>query len=199
LRALQVFQAYLGRHGAPKSDLAILCDAVQDTWRDLTERQVCRKVERRLARLPLRTPPVDADALQRRAAALFQAHADELDGLLDAAARKPRRKRIHALRLKLKSIRYQEECLLGRRANRSQFLKRLKEVIRRLGKYEELAQFRKLAKRLKLESRPAIVKDWKHVNKRTRALLTELGWISKSLQSRKPHLDPEKPSAQLAV
>jgi CHAD domain-containing protein len=198
LRALQVFHAYLIRHGAPKSDRAILQDAVHESWRDLTERQVCRKVERRLRRIPLQSPQRDIDALQERIASLYRGHADELKGLLDAAIKKPRRKRIHALRLKLKTIRYQEECLLGRRATRSHFLTRLREVLGRLGKYEELAEFRKQAKRLRLESRPAIVKDWRRVSKRTRSLLTELGWISKSLHGRKPHLAPEKPSTQLA-
>jgi len=198
LRGLQVLQTYLARHAAPKSDLVILHRAVQDAWKDLAARQICRKVERRLSRIPLHAPLLDAQALHHRVAAVSQRQADELETLLESATAKPRRKRIHPLRLKLKTIRYQEEYLLGRRRNRSHFLKRLKDVLRRLGKYEELAEFRKLAKRLHLESRPAIVKDWRHVNKRTRALLSELGWISRHLHSRKPHISAERPSTQLA-
>lgn len=186
LRGLHVFQAYLARHGAPKSDLAILQEAVRETWRDLMKQQICRKVERRLARIPLHESPHASRTFQQRATALSQRHADELEALLKAAADKPRRKRVHAVRLKLKTIRYQEECLLGQRGPRSHFLNRLKDVLRRLGKYEELAEFRKLAKRLGLESRPAIVKGWRRAGKRTHALLSELDWIAKYLRSRKP-------------
>lgn len=199
LRSLEVFSNYLSRIGAPKSDAAILDAALAEARAKLVKRQIFRKIERQLWRIPLAAPRLNAHSLQKRIEFLRQQHVNELEELLAAAAEKPRRKRIHVIRLKIKTIRYQEEWLQGRWRTRSDFLKRLKGVQTRLGTYEELAEFRKLAKTFRLESRPMIVKNWRRARKRARALVTELNWVLEHLNCRRLPTSTRRSSTQLAV
>ena len=80
-------------------------------------------------------------------------HEKNLARLISAASDKPRRKRLHALRLALKTIRYQMEWLPGRPRPNQALVKRIKQVQAVLGRYEELADFRRWRKYLDLTVR----------------------------------------------
>lgn len=177
LRSLQVFQQYLSRIEAPRADSAKLQGLILNARAELHHRNSLRKVERCLWKMALTEEGSGNERLSGRLDLLRQVHLHELDNLIQTAIGKPRRKRLHALRLRIKAIRYQEEWALEKRERRSTFLKRLKDVQTTLGEFEELAEFRKLAKQLDFESRPRITKDWRRARKRARALPTHLGWI----------------------
>jgi CHAD domain-containing protein len=94
---------------------------------------------------------------------------------------KPRRKRLHALRLALKTIRYQTEWLPGQAATKQDGLKRIKQVQALLGRYEEMADFRRWGKRLNLTVQARIERDWKRARRRARRVPEELAWLLDAL------------------
>ncbi len=185
LRTLHVFAGYLARIGAPKSDRDAVQELVELMSTKLLEKNVYDWMERVVWRHALPAEPTNAGWLDKRFAALAQLHLTALEELLATASKKPRRKRLHALRLRIKSIRYQEEWAPSRDPAKTRFLGRLKDVQTILGKYEELAEFKKLGKKLKLESLPRIVKDWRPARKRARAVPDRLGWLLKRLAMRR--------------
>ena len=97
-----------------------------------------------------------------------------LRDLAVAAAEDESRKTLHVLRLKIKSVRYQEEWVQREPYGRPEFVAWLKQVQKILGEYEERGQFRKLARRLGLDSREQIERDWNRARKRAFALPAEL-------------------------
>lgn len=94
---------------------------------------------------------------------------------------KPRRTRLHALRLALKTIRYQTEWLPGQAATKQDGLKRIKQVQALLGRYEEMADFRRWGKRLNLTVQARIERDWKRARRRARRVPEELRWLLDAL------------------
>ena len=199
LRTLHVFHQHLLRTGAPKEDLGKVQVLVQHARGRLLERKAYKKIERQLWSIVFPLIPGDQDWLLNRLEVLRQVHLNDLEQLLQAVLEKPRRKRLHALRLKVKTIRYQEEWLHARGGSHAHFLKRLKGVQKRLGRYEELAEFRKLAKTLDLDSSPLILKEWRRARKRARTLPQQLGWMVETLLATRLHDGTERPHGRMVV
>lgn len=183
LRALQVFRQYLIKIDAPQSDL----DAV-DAWiiqreQKLSRTQAYYKIEQAVWKQALPTIAPPNRSLSGRLEILCHEHERRLERLIKAAADEPRRKRLHALRLALKTIRYQTEWLPGRPEPKQALLKRIKQVQALLGRYEELADFRRWGKDLDVTVQARIQKDWKRARRRARAVPENLAWLVDALAS----------------
>jgi CHAD domain-containing protein len=165
LRTWQVFELYLSRIGAPASDLRKVRAARRRAERKIARKQVLRRIRQRLGRLD--SPPAIRDPARRFTMARA-AHARTLHTLMEQASHRPRRKILHALRLAVKTIRYQEELAARLGWNDQGLLDQLKEVQAILGRYEERAQFRKLARKLDLRCLAAICNDWRAARKEAR-------------------------------
>ncbi len=188
LRTLQVFQQYLARQGAPASDLRRVKSRIRTCRKKLRRKQVYHKIERRLGQGAVVSRPASASWPVERLRPLRAEHAKALRDLLAEAAGDPRRKTLHALRLRIKAIRYQEEWAFQQGMGRPDLIKRLKDLQSLLGTYEERAEFRRLAKKLALKSRPAVIKHWRQARKRARAVVGELSEVVEALTESPVHL-----------
>lgn len=177
LRTLHVFDRYLDRCDATGRDRRLVTQRIRGVESKLKKKQAYRKVERVVEHYALPPTPAASDWMGRHLIALRTRHAGRLRELIARADADPRRKTLHRLRLMIKSVRYQEEWALGEPYARPDRVAWLKQAQTVLGEYEELAQFRKLAAKLRLMSQPLIDKDWRRARKRARMLparLTEL-------------------------
>jgi CHAD domain-containing protein len=174
LRTLQAFARYLKRHGAPRSDRKAVKRRLRAARARLDRTHAYAAIERIVRRQALPQVPADPAWMAERMQAARDGHADALRRLTAEAGAKPRRKTLHRLRLLIKSIRYQEEWALDHPFAQPGLIRRLKHAQTVLGDYEDLFQFRKLARSLDLRSSSAIEKAWRRVRARARALPARL-------------------------
>ncbi|WP_447972176.1 CHAD domain-containing protein [Nitrospira sp. Kam-Ns4a] len=181
LRTLQVFQAYLKQSKAPKADRDAIRAKTKALWKKLDRQRVWKKLTRCVERRALPPMPGAPDWMAARLPALRQAQAEALRELIEAARADPRRKTFHAIRLKVKTVRYQEEWAATQSVGRTDLIPHLKRIQTVLGEYEERVQFRKLARRLGLRSRKRLEKEWRRAHRRARAVPARLDAILASL------------------
>jgi CHAD domain-containing protein len=174
LRTLQVFKRYLSKLDAPRSDRKAIKCRLRATRDKLERTHTYATIERIVRRHALPPTPANPGWLAERMKTTRHAHADALRQLTVKVGAKPRRKTLHRLRLLIKSIRYQEEWALDRPYAMPALVQRLKHVQAVLGDYEDLVQFRKLARTLDLRSSAIIKKHWRKARKRARALPAHL-------------------------
>ena len=174
LRTLQVFERYLSKLNAPRSDRKAVKRRLRVTRDKLERTHTYAAIERIVRRHALPPTPGNLDWLAERMRAARHAHADALRQLTAEVDAKPRRKTLHRLRLLIKSIRYQEEWALDRPYAMPALVQRLKHAQAVLGDYEDLVQFRKLARSLDLRSSTVIKKHWRKARTRARALPAHL-------------------------
>lgn len=174
LRTLQVFEQYLAKLDAPRSDQKAVTRRLRTAREKLDRARTYPAIERVVRKQASAPPPANPAWLADRMQAARQAHADTLRQLVARVGAKPRRKTLHRLRLLIKSIRYQEEWALDQPYAMPDLVQRLKHVQAVLGEYEDLVQFRKLARALDLRSSAAIKKHWRRVRARARALPANL-------------------------
>jgi len=174
LRTLQVFARYLKTHDAPRSDRKAVKRRLRATREKLEGTHVYAAIEGVVRRQGLLPDPGNPAWLAERMQVARHAHADRLRRLTAEAGAKPGRKTLHRLRLLIKSIRYQEEWALDYPFAMPGMIRRLKHAQAVMGDYEDLVQFRKLARSMKLRSSSAINKDWRKARTRARALPTHL-------------------------
>lgn len=174
LRSFHVFHRFLQDHDGPRSDLRMIRSRIR------TEEKTLRRSERYHAiQESVRIHPSYPHEMVKpwsasRVALLRRGQEATLRRLLEEARADPRRKRLHALRLAVKTARHQEEWFLDQPYGRARLVKRLKKAQRVLGRYGELVQFRKLARKLRLKSHGTIVKACRRSQKPARALLPKL-------------------------
>jgi CHAD domain-containing protein len=181
LRTLQVFERYLQKLGRVDSDMRQIKKQIRKLRKTLRRKHVYEKIGGRVNRHALPPIPASHDWLAHRMRELRERNAQDLRALIASAQAKPRRKRLHRLRLKIKSIRYQEEWALDQPYARPQIVAGLKQAQSILGDYEELAEFRRLAKELDLKSSGRINKDRRRARKRARKLPFELSEVVEGL------------------
>ncbi len=174
LRTLQVFAHYLKRHGAPRSDRKAVKRRLRAAHEKLERTHAYEAIERIVRRQALPPVPADPAWLAERMQAARDAHAGTLRRLTAEAGATPRRKTLHQLRLLIKSIRYQEEWAMDFPFAQPGLIRRLKRAQAALGDYEDLFQFRKLARSMNLRSSSAIEKAWRMARTRARALSVRL-------------------------
>ncbi len=196
-RTLQAFDRYVTRLPASASDVRKIKDCIRKERAKLDRKQVYRRIERRVRRHALPPTPASLDWMAERMEKLRREHAKSLHDLISEATANPRRKTLHALRLKIKAIRYQEEWALNQAYARPEIVSWLKRAQSVLGDYEERAQFRKLARTLDLKSYARIIKDWRRARTRARTLPTKLTGIIRALAGRglrlvEPGLPPNR-------
>ena len=174
LRTLQVFERYLSKLDAPRSDRKAAKRRLRATREKLERSHTYAAIERIVRRHALPPTPANPEWLADRMRAARHAHADTLQQVTAGVGAKPRRKTLHRLRLLIKSIRYQEEWALDRPYAMPPLVRRLKHAQTVLGDYEDLVQFRKLARALDLRSSAIIKKHWRKARTRARALPAHL-------------------------
>ena len=183
LRALQVFRQYVIRCHAGRKDVAVVDGRLTKQIRKLNHTEAYRRIEQVVSTQALPAILSPPQSWNRRLDELRHEHECALKQLIAAASDKPRRKRLHALRLALKTIRYQTEWLPGRTAAKEEMLSQLKRVQSLLGKYEELADFHRWGKKLSLPVRKRMKKDWKRARKRARHVPGTMSWLLDALAS----------------
>lgn len=174
LRTLQVFERYLSKLDAPRSDRKAVKRRLRATRDKLERTHTYAAIVRIVRRHALPPTPANPDWLAERMRAARHDHTNALQQLTAKIGAKPRRKTLHRLRLLIKSIRYQEEWALDRPYAMPALVRRLKHVQAVLGDYEDLVQFRKLARSLDLRSAAIIKKQWHKSRARARALPAHL-------------------------
>ena len=192
LRTMQVMERYLTQLGAPSSDVRKVKDCIRRRQAKLDRKQIYRKIDRCVRHHALLSTQVSANWMAERMERLRREHAAALQELIEKAMSNPRRKTLHVLRLKIKSIRYQEEWALSQAYAKPSLVSWLERAQSVLGDYEERAQFRKLARALDLQSYPTIVKDWRRARACARALPGQLTEIIEALAGRRLRLVESK-------
>jgi len=194
-RTLQVFERYLTRLRASPPDIRKVRACVENKRVKLDRAQTYMKIERRVRRHALPPTPASPDWMAERMEKLRREHVKTLHDLVSESIANPRRKTLHALRLRIKSIRYQEEWALDQAYARPEIVNRLKRAQSVLGDYEERAQFRKLSRTLGLKSYGKIIKDWRHARTRARRLPAKLTGLIGALAGRGLQLVESGPHA----
>ncbi len=193
LRTWQVLDRYVKRLNASRSDLRKVRDRVETTRLKLGEKDAYGQIKTLLLTYTSPSALAGSTPANHRLAALRTGNAEDLAQLIERASVKPRRKRLHALRLKIKTIRYQEEWVLREADARPRLVEQLKHAQDVLGDYEDMAEFRKLARRLRLDCQKKIARDWRRARQRARALPPQLRLVNDALAGRHLRLVRSKP------
>ena len=171
LRTFHVFHRFLQDHDGPRSDLRKIRTRIRTEQEKLQRSELYHAIEESVRS----HPPYPHETVElwsvSHVALLRRGQEATLRRLLEEALADPRRKRLHALRLAVKTARYQEEWVLDQPDGRPRLIKCLAKGQRVLGRYGELAQFRKLARKHGLKSQETIVKACRRARKPARALL----------------------------
>jgi len=181
LRALQVFRQYLIAIDACPSDLALVDARIHKQVQKLRQAEAYEKIAQAVRdyAIPSATEP-DLFLLERLES-VRHGHRQRCRRLIEAARDSPTRKRLHALRLRLKTIRYQREWFEQQTDPHRAYQKKIIRLQGLLGTYEELADFRRWGKRLSAVVQDRIKKDWKKSRKRARAVPGDLSWLRRAL------------------
>lgn len=174
LRTLDVLEAYLMKHCAPISDLKKVRKRIRAKRTKLHRNQVYAEVRRLVTQHALPPVPGAENWLNTRMLELRELNSRALRDLAVHASEDTSRKTLHELRLTLKSVRYQEEWVVREPLGCPEFVAWLKEAQRILGEFEELGQFRKLARKWKLDSREEIERNYSRARLRAQTLPAEL-------------------------
>jgi CHAD domain-containing protein len=167
---LQVLARRLKQFDAPRSDRRIVKRRIKAERRKLDRTHAYETLARLVRRQMAAAAPWDADRAAGRIRTARAEHAASLRRLVARAGSAPRRKALHELRLEIKAVRYQEERLSGTAAALPKLVRQLKRVQTVLGEYEDLVQFRRLARELDLRSASRIEKAWRRARTRARAV-----------------------------
>lgn len=192
LRALQVFEAYLLKHRVSRKDLRHVRVRVKKSRAKLLRKEVYDIIVRRLGQHAEPMHMLDDEWISSRLDALRREHVEALHALHARFLRRPQRKVLHQIRLRIKTLRYQEEWVLNGPLARPALVERLKRIQSVLGAYEDIAQFRKWAKAWKLGMRSSIQKDWRVMRRRARAIGRNLDTVTDTVMSRCLRLVPDK-------
>jgi len=174
LRTLHVFEKYLKQAGARQKDIDEIGHRIAATVEKMTRRRLYETVLTRLNGLQLPPSPSAPQWLQQRLRCARTGHVEALRALIAEASTCPRRQVLHALRLRLKTIRYQEEWVGGGSRRDRPLLRLLKRAQTVLGDYEDRVQFRKLAGHLSKRTRRRVKRDWRRAKKKARRLAPQL-------------------------
>lgn len=162
LRAAQVFDAWLAHRRAPAADRRKVRGLIRQRMAQLDKPSLFGSLHQTLASLSCEEQRIGRLQLVR----CLRAHREKLTRIGRTLPRKPKRKALHRLRLRVKQLRYQLEWTSP--AGAELIVPRLKRLQRRLGAYEDLAAFHKLGEELSLSSQPTIVKAWRKARKKAR-------------------------------
>ncbi len=183
LRAMHVFKQYLTTISAPLQDMARVKMRIQ-TQRHKIEQARAYDALAQVVMAHAIPPTLSEQALLEQRETVRQDHLRRVRRLIEAAQDSPKRKRLHALRLEIKTIRYQLECCAREENQPNRLLRKMIRLQGLLGRYEELADFRRWGRRLSGAVQDQIKRDWKKSRKRARAVPDHLSWLLRALGSR---------------
>lgn len=183
LRTLQVLAGYLKRQGATQADAKKIRKRIKRQVAKLCRARIFENIQVDVRCTELVAASASPAWPTDRLAALRREQAATLRDL--TARPRPRRRMLHALRLKIKSIRYQEEWALSLDAGKVVLVERLKQLQSVLGHYEDLAEFRKLARRYDLACSRSITKDWRLARRHARSVPPQLTDLIEDLAGRR--------------
>ena len=182
LRALQVFRQYLITIDACPSDLALVDARIHKQVQKLRQAAAYEKIAQAVRDYAIPSATESDLFLLERLESVRHDHQQRCRRLIEAARDSPTRKRLHALRLRLKTIRYQREWFaqqtdrIGRFSNNSFACRgcweHTKSLISRWGK------------RLSATVQKQIRKEWKKSRKRARAASGDLSWLRRALTTK---------------
>jgi hypothetical protein len=181
LRTLHVFEEYLKGTGARRKDIDEIRRRIAATVEKIRRRRLYEKMVSRLNGLQIPPSPSAPHWLQQRLRSVRLGHVEALRELMAASSKRPRRRVLHALRLRLKTIRYQEEWAASKSRRDRTLLSQLKRAQTVLGDYEDRVQFRKLAGDLSGRTRTRVKKDWRRARKKARRLASRLQAVADRL------------------
>jgi hypothetical protein len=197
LRAMHVFDKYLRTVRAPRRDRRRIAKRITKLVRKHRRKRVYRTIGMHIRRQTTKLHRQSEDWIVGRFRLLRHEQADALIQQLETATANPRRRILHALRLLIKAVRYQEELALLYPFGNPDVVKRLKAAQTVLGEYEEQAEFRKLGRTLRLSCKRQLKKDWRRARKRARLVPADLADIPSLLtDERLRFLYPRVPSAK---
>ncbi len=174
LRALYVFQQRLRRRVASVPDRSRVGVAVRDEEWVVARAGYPEAIRMRLVGLSVSRMRRSTDFLTERLASLSRERTARLDAALRGLSPEATRKELHRLRLLIKSLRYQEEIALEAGRGNPGTVAALKRLQRTLGDYCDRDQFRRLAKKLDLDCRSEMKKEYRRYRERARAAVRRL-------------------------
>lgn len=172
LRALHVLEQWLVRRRAYASDLRKVRRSSRSIAKRLLANRTMTTIRQTLGAMDW-AGGLGGDTASKT----WRIHRKRLRHLLRLIREDPTRKRLHRLRLAIKTIRYQMEWLNLRGTRGRRTAEALRSAQRCLGQYEDLASFRDLAKRLELRSRRRIRKHLRRARREARRLANDLDWL----------------------
>ncbi|MBS0171118.1 MAG: CHAD domain-containing protein [Nitrospira sp.] len=187
LRASHVFKQYLLTIDASQADVA-LADARIHKQIQKAREAAAYDALAHVVMAHAVPPTLSGAALLDRLESVRQEHHRRLQRLIEKARDSPTRKRLHALRLRLKTIRYQCECIAPQAGSTHDLLRKMIRLQGLLGRYEELSDFRRWGTQLSETVQKQIRNDWKKARKRARAIPGRLAWLLRALGSRDARL-----------
>lgn len=174
LRALYELERYLRcMHAAPR-DIRRVQEALCQEQKRVRKADNPDRVKQLLATITVDSLMRPGPLIMKR---LEQSQLENRTKLYEALQRlpsKPKRKELHALRLLIKSLRYQQEILADVGWGNPETVRALKRLQGVLGKYSDYAQFIRVAKELNLRCRKAIKKDCRQSRARARRAVCKL-------------------------
>ncbi len=178
LRSLQVFEDWLRRTQAPQKDLRRAADALREERARLAHADTFAAMRTTINAIRNWEMSDDLSPTHR----IWTLYRQPLAKLLRKIRHNPKRKRLHQLRLQLKLFRYTVEWAEPRTSANRELIGRLKRSQRCLGAYEDLAAFRRLAKRWNLSIRPRINSRWRKARQFARAEARHMSWLTQVLE-----------------
>ncbi len=175
LRSAQVFDVWLAKHRAPAADRRKVRALIRQRTAQLDHPRLFESIHRGLASLSFEKQRIGRVQLERN----WRGHREKLTRMGRRLPRKPKRKALHRLRLRMKQLRYQLEWTSPPGVER--IVPSLKRLQRRLGAYEDLAAFRKLGKALSLTSQPVITAAWRKARKKARRVHDDVDGLVEAL------------------
>jgi CHAD domain-containing protein len=191
LRTLEVFEQYMAKVGATRHDRRQVKKRIRQRQSKLARHGTYEVIDQTLQGVSPQAG-FQAEWLAYRLETLRREHTESLRRLQVKLQKRPGRKRLHQLRLLLKTIRYQEEAVLGGPFGRPRLVQRLKRLQGVLGAYEDYAQFRKWGRAWKLSIRPRIRKDWRVARRQARGIGQNLESVIAAVQSPRLRLVPHR-------
>lgn len=187
LRAWHVFKQYLLAIDASQADVALVDARIHKQIQKIREAAAYEALAQVVMVHAIPCTLSEA-ALLDRLEVVRQEHLRRVRRLIEAARDSPKRKHLHALRLRLKTIRYQCECVAPQAGSTHDLLRKMIRLQGLLGRYEELSDFRRWGTQLSETVQKQIRNDWKKARKRARAIPGRLAWLLRALGSRDARL-----------
>ena len=174
LRALNELHRYLRDNDAATKDIRRVEKEIRKEKQEIRKSGRLKKLTSLLGHITPESLGRPPEFVRNRLERLQVENRAVMDRELQKLSSKPSRKELHCLRLRIKSLRYQQEIAVEMRWGNPQTVKALKRLQHLLGDFTDLAQFARVAKQFHLCCRDRIKKDRRRSLKRARRVVLRL-------------------------